>query len=48
VERTFEDAYLVPEHHDFDVLVPFGPTGTRDKGEDPAQPDVEERKEHGG
>ena len=48
VKLTFEDANLVLEHHDFDVLVPLGPAGTPDKGKDPAQPDVEEREEHGG
>ncbi|MGD0256028.1 MAG: hypothetical protein ABSB99_10880 [Acidimicrobiales bacterium] len=48
MELTFEDAYLVPEHHDLNVLVPLGPTGRPDKGKDPAQPDVEKREEHGG
>jgi hypothetical protein len=48
VELTFEDTYLVPENHNFDVLVPFGPMARPDKGKDPAQPDVEERTEHGG
>jgi hypothetical protein len=47
VELRFEDAHLVPEHHDLDALVPLGPTGRSDKGKDPAQPDVEEREEHG-
>jgi hypothetical protein len=48
VELTFEDANLVPEHYDLDVLVPLGPTGRPDKGKNPAQSDVEERAEHGG
>jgi hypothetical protein len=42
VKLTFEDAYLVSEHHDLDVLVPLGSMARPDKGKDPAQPDVEE------
>jgi hypothetical protein len=48
VELALEDAHLVPEHHDLDVLVGLGPTCRPDKAEEPAQAEVDEREGHGG
>jgi hypothetical protein len=48
VELTFEDANLVPEHHDLDVLVGLGATCGPDKTEEPAQAEVDQREGHDG
>jgi hypothetical protein len=48
VDLSFEDSHLVPEHHDLDVLLRFGPTGGSDKAEKPADPEVEQGEGHGG
>ena len=48
VDLTFEDSDLVPEHHDLDVLVRFGPTARDNKAEQPAHPEIEEGEDHGG
>jgi hypothetical protein len=48
VELTFEDSHLVPQHHDLDVFVRFGPAGRDDEPEKPADTEVEEGQGHGG
>jgi hypothetical protein len=48
VDLAFEDSHLVPEHHDLDVLVRFGPAARDNEPEDPADPEVEEGEDHGG
>jgi hypothetical protein len=48
MDLTFEDMYLVPQHHDLDVLVRLGPTGRDNEAEEPAHPEIEEGEDHGG
>jgi hypothetical protein len=48
VELALEDAHLVPEHHDLDVLVGLGATCGPDKTEEPAQAEVDQREGHDG
>jgi hypothetical protein len=39
---AFENAHLVPEQHDLDVLVRFGSSGRHNQAEDAAHADVRE------
>ena len=46
-DLALKDAHLVAEHDDLDVLVSFATTGRGHERQDPAQPEVHERKGHG-
>ena len=47
IELALEDAHLVAEHHDLDVLVRLGPPRGSEQAEDPAQAEVTEGEGHG-
>jgi hypothetical protein len=47
-EPTFEDAQLVPQHDDLDVLVRLGPTARDNEAEESAHPEVQEGEDHDG
>ena len=47
-ELPFEDSQLVPEHHDFNVLVRLSPTARDNEGEEPVDPEIEEGEGHDG
>ena len=47
IELALEDAHLVAEHHDLDVLVRFGPPRGSEQAEDPAHAEVTEGEGHG-
>ena len=47
IELALEDAHLVAEHHDLDVLVRLGPPRGSEQAEDPAQAEVTEGECHG-
>ena len=46
IELALEDAHLVAEHHDLDVLVRLGPPRGSEQAEDPAQAEVTEDEGH--
>jgi hypothetical protein len=48
VDLPFENSHLVPEHHDFDILVRLGPAARDNEAEEPAHRKVEEGEDHGG
>ena len=48
LDLTFEDSYLVPQHHDLDVPVRLGQTTRDDEAEESAHREVEEGEDHGG
>ena len=47
VEPPFEEAHLVAEPHDLDLVVGLGPPAGDDEAEEPAEAEVEEREGHG-
>src|ERR1039457_171826 len=47
IELALEDAHLVAEHHDLDVLVRLGPRRGSEQAEDAAQAEVTEGECHG-
>ena len=46
VDLALKDAHLVTEDHELDVLVGFASSGRHDERQNPAQPEVHERKGH--
>jgi hypothetical protein len=48
VELAFEDAHLVAEHHDLDVLVRIASSERDHESEEATQTGVEEGEEHDG
>lgn len=48
MDLPFEDPELVPQDHDLDIVVRFGPAARDNEPEEPADRKVEEGEDHGG